>query len=254
MTKRTCAACDGELDDNPIQVKIRGKTVEVCCEDCATRLKEADVFVEPSASLGMARRDLLLGASTAVAAGLASTAPAAEADDMSKHGNARKASVKTASGTIAYAEQGRGPVVLFVHGVLLNGHLWRHQLAGLADIRHCIAPDLLAHGDTEVAKEQDVSVTANARMLRELLDALHIDQVDLVGNDSGGGIAQIFAAQNPQRVRSLALTNCDAHDNWPPKAFEPFLEMAAAGGLPSTLGAMVSDKNIYRSPQALGPA
>jgi hypothetical protein len=51
MTKRTCAACDSELDDNPIQLKIRGKTVEVCCEDCATKLKEADGFAEPDASL-----------------------------------------------------------------------------------------------------------------------------------------------------------------------------------------------------------
>jgi len=174
---------------------------------------------------------------------------------MAQQGTAiRKASVKTASGTIAYAEQGQGPVALFVHGVLLNGHLWRHQLAALSDIRRCIAPDLLAHGDTEIAATQDVSVTANARMLGELLDALQVDQVDLVGNDSGGGIAQIFAARHPQRVRSLALTNCDAHDNWPPDAFKPFLEMAAAGGLPKTLGAMVGDKGIYRSLQALGPA
>ena len=59
-----------------------------------------------------------------------------------------------------------------------------------------------------------------------------IDQVDLVGNDSGGGIAQIFAASlYPERVRSLTLTDCDAHDNWPPEAFKPFLAMAAAGGL-----------------------
>ena len=174
---------------------------------------------------------------------------------MAQQGKAiRKASVKTASGTIAYAEQGQGPVALFVHGVLLNGHLWRHQLAALSDIRRCIAPDLLAHGDTEIAATQDVSVTANARMLGELLDALQVDQVDLVGNDSGGGIAQIFAARHPQRVRSLALTNCDAHDNWPPEAFKPFLEMAAGGGLPKTLGAMVGDKSIYRSLQALGPA
>jgi pimeloyl-ACP methyl ester carboxylesterase len=255
MTKTTCAACDGELGDNPIQVKICGKTVEVCCEDCATKLKEADGFADPGVSLRMARRNFVLGAGTAVAAGLAPTAPATGRDDMSQQDNAaRKASVKTASGTISYVEQGKGPGALFVHGVLLNGHLWRHQLAALSDIRRCIAPDLLAHGDTEIATEQDVSVTANARMLREFLDTLHIEQVDLVGNNSGGGIAQIFAAHNPQRVRSLTLTNCDAHDNWPPKAFKPFLEMAAAGGLPGTLSAMVGDKNIYRSPQALGPA
>src|SRR5262245_11993867 len=163
-------------------------------------------------------------------------------------------SLQTDSGRIAYREQGAGPVALFVHGVLLNGHLWRHQLAHLSDIRRCIAVDLLAHGATEISPDQDVSVTANAAMLREFLDALKIQDVDLVGNDSGGGIAQIFAATHPDRVRTLTLTNCDAHDNWPPEACKPFLKMAADGGLRGTLDAMVSDKSIYRSPQALGPA
>jgi pimeloyl-ACP methyl ester carboxylesterase len=162
--------------------------------------------------------------------------------------------IETPSGRIAYTEAGSGPVALFVHGVLLNKHLWRHQLAELCDIRRCIAVDLLAHGDTEVAPGQDLSVTANARMLTEVIDALGIDQVDVIGNDSGGGIAQIFAARNPERIRSLTLTNCDAHDNWPPEAFKPFLEMAAGGGLPDTLNALLSDKSNFRSPDALGPA
>ena len=163
-------------------------------------------------------------------------------------------SVQTPSGKIAYAEQGKGPVALFVHGVLLNNHLWRHQLAHLSDIRRCIAPDLLAHGATEMTRGGDVSVTANAEMLLQFLDALKIDKVDLVGNDSGGGIAQIFAANHSDRVRSLALTNCDAQDNWPPEAFKPFLAMAAAGGLSGALNAMLADKAVYRSPDALGPA
>ena len=163
-------------------------------------------------------------------------------------------SADTPSGRISYLEQGTGPVALFVHGVLLNGYLWRHQLADLSDIRRCIAVDLLAHGDTEIAPNQDVSVTANAKMLKEFLDALKIDQVDLVSNDSGTGIAQIFAALYPERIRSLTLTDGDTHDNWPPEAFKPFLAMAASGGLPGTLNAMIADKNVYRSPQALGPA
>lgn len=41
MTEKTCAACDYELDENAIQVKLGGKTVEVCCEECAQKLKEA---------------------------------------------------------------------------------------------------------------------------------------------------------------------------------------------------------------------
>lgn len=162
--------------------------------------------------------------------------------------------VDTPSGRIGYTEAGSGPVALFVHGVLLNGHLWRHQLASLSDVRRCIAVDLLAHGSTEIKPDQDVSVSANARMLLEFLDALAIDHVDLVGNDSGGGISQIFAARHPTRVRSLTLTDCDAHDNWPPEAFKPFLEMAAAGGLRAALDGMLADKDVYRSAQALGPA
>jgi pimeloyl-ACP methyl ester carboxylesterase len=157
-------------------------------------------------------------------------------------------------GSISYVEQGAGPVALFVHGVLLNSYLWRHQLAGLCDVRRCIAVDLMGHGDTEISAAQDVSATANAHMLAQFLDALKIDRVDLVGNDSGGGICQIFAALYPQRIRSLVLTNCDAHDNWPPEAFKPFVAMVASGGLPETLKAMLADKSIYRSPQALGPA
>src|SRR5712675_674290 len=156
-------------------------------------------------------------------------------------------SVETPSGRISYASAGSGPVALFVHCVLLNKLLWRRQLAGLSDIRRCIAIDLLAHGDTEIAPEQDVSVSAKAEMMKEVLNPLQINQVDVVGNDSGGGIAQIFAALNPERVRSLTLTNCDTHDNWPPEAFKPFVEMVAGGGLSKTLNAMLNDKSIYRS-------
>ena len=214
-----------QLDASAIKVTIGGKTVEVCCDECAEKLKEAHASArEEGLSMDRAHRHR-----------------------RSRH------SVQTASGRISYVEQGTGPVALFVHGVLLNGHLWRHQLAELSDIRRCIAVDLLAHGDTEIAPDQDVSVTANAQMLEEFLDALEIDQVDLVGNDSGGGIAQIFAALYPERVRSLTLTDCDTHDNWPPEAFKPFLAMAAAGGLRDTLDAMLADKSVYRSPQALGP-
>src|SRR5215510_9392398 len=172
----------------------------------------------------------------------------------SKLFEAERKSVDTPSGRISYVERGSGPVALCVHGVLLNGYLWRHQLAELGTIRRCIAVDLLAHGATDIAPNQDVSSTANAAMLGQFLDALRIDQVDLVGNDSGGGIALIFAATNPRRVRSLTLTDCDTHDNWPPEAFKPFLALTAQGGLSGALNAMLSDKSVYRSPQALGPA
>src|SRR5260370_10245151 len=121
--------------------------------------------------------------------------------------------IEIPSGRISYTEAGSGPVALFVHGVVMNKHLWRHQLSGMSDIRRCIAVDLLAHGDTEIEQNQDVSVTANANMLREVLDALRTDQVDLAGNDSVGGIAQIFEALNPNRVLSRTLSTCYSHEN-----------------------------------------
>ena len=164
----------------------------------------------------------------------------------------RTHSVETLSGRISYASAGSGPVALFVHGVVLNKHLWRHQLTELSDIRRCIAVDLLAHGDTEIEPDQDVSVTANAKMLKEVLDVLKIDKVDLIGNDSGGGIAQIFAALNPERVRTLTLTNCDTHDNWPPEAFKPFVDMVRAGGLRDTLNAMLATRRSFVQRVRLG--
>jgi pimeloyl-ACP methyl ester carboxylesterase len=207
--------------------------------------------------IGLLSIGLCLGAvkrARAYANGMPPTTKSGESVMKANLSSATRHSVQTASGRIAYTEQGTGPVALYVHGVLLNGYLWRHQLADLSDIRRNIAVDLLAHGDTEIAPDQDVSVTANAKMLKEFLDALHINRVDLVGNDSGGGIAQIFAALYPERVRSLTLTDCDTHNNWPPEAFKPFLAMAAGGGLRGTLETMLADKSVYRSPQALGPA
>jgi len=166
--------------------------------------------------------------------------------------NAKK-TVDTPSGRISYLEAGSGPVALFVHGILMNSHLWRHQIAALSDVRRCIAIDILAHGDSESQPSQDVSVTAQANMILQFIDILGIDKVDLVGNDSGGGICQIFAAHSPNRIRTLTLTNCDTHDNWWPKAFRPFVDATLSGGLLGTLNALVGDKSIYRSAKALGP-
>jgi len=68
-------------------------------------------------------------------------------------------------------------------------------------------------------------------MLAEVLDALGLEKVDLVANDSGGAIAQIFAAHHPERLTSLVLTNCDVHDGWPPPQVLPIMERARMGTL-----------------------
>lgn len=145
----------------------------------------------------------------------------------------------TPSGRIAYVEQGHGPVAVFVHGVPLNGLHWRHVMAAMRDQRRCIAIDLMGLGHTRIAPAQDLSFTSQARMLREFLDALGLDQVDLIGNDSGGAVCQIFAAHHPQRLRTLTLTNCDVHDNWPPSVILPSIELARQGRLLERYAAMI---------------
>jgi pimeloyl-ACP methyl ester carboxylesterase len=91
-------------------------------------------------------------------------------------------------------------------------------------------------------------------MLREFIDALGMREVDLIGNDSGGAIAQILATQIPGRIRSLTLTNCDAHDNWPPPAFTPLFQLAKAGQLGKTLANLLANPDTARSPRGSGMA
>src|SRR5437016_12427509 len=145
--------------------------------------------------------------------------------------HARRRFAETPSGRIAYVEQGRGPAAVLLHGVPLNGFHWRHVIDAVSDLRRCIALDLMGLGYTEIAPDQDVSFGAQARMLAELCDARGLGPIDLVGNDSGGGIAQILEARHAERLRTLTLTNCDTPDNWPPEAEKPTLEAARTGAL-----------------------
>ncbi len=149
-------------------------------------------------------------------------------------------------GRIAYVEQGRGSAALFIHGVPLNGFHWRYVLGGVSDLRRCIALDLMGLGYSEIGAREDLSFTAQARMLVQFLDALDIDRVDLVANDSGGAIAQIFAAHHPERLKTLTLTNCDVHDGWPPPSIQPLIEAARRGSLAARYEALLREPDALR--------
>jgi pimeloyl-ACP methyl ester carboxylesterase len=159
----------------------------------------------------------------------------------------QKQRVVTRVGEIAYVERGEGSVALFVHGVFLNSHLWRHVIDRVSGTRRCLAPDLLSHGDSPAAPGQDISFRAQAEMLEAFCEALGLDQVDLVANDSGGAIAQIFAVRHPERLRSLTLTNCDVHDNYPPAALKATRDAAAAGAFSSRWEELRDDISRFRA-------
>ena len=158
----------------------------------------------------------------------------------------------TEFGNIAYREAGSGPVAIFVHGVMVNGHLWDRLIERLADVRCCIAVDILAHGATSARADQDLSFDAQAGMLAAFCRAMKFHHVDVIANDSGGGIAQIFAARHPELIRSLVLTNCDTHDNWPPKQAEPLHRLAVEGGLGAIGQRMLEDVAFARAGFAAG--
>lgn len=116
----------------------------------------------------------------------------------------------------------------------------------LAPLRRCIALDEMGLGYTEVASGQDVSFASQARMIASFLDAANIDDVDLVGNDTGAGISQIFAATYPAKVRSLTLTNCEAYDLWPNALLTGFYEGVASGAVPQLMKKMLTDITLAR--------
>jgi len=159
-------------------------------------------------------------------------------------------------GPVAYVDEGDpdAPAALFVHGVLVNADLWRNVIWDVADVRWCVAPDLSAHGGTPIPEQgatgDDLTLHGHAARLDELCAHLGLAQVDVVANDTGGAVAQVFAARYPGRIRTL--THCDCQDNFPPALFEPFVTMAEAGELGPVVAAMAGDYALARSEAGYG--
>ena len=148
----------------------------------------------------------------------------------------------TRSGPVSCVDTGGGGVpVLFLHGVGTSSYLWRNVFAELDGDRRCVAVDLPLHGRTPAEPDQDFSLSALARFVADCCDALGAGRVDLVANDTGGAVAQVFAAQYAERLNSLTLTNCEAHDNVPATAFLPTVLLARAGMLARTGPRLLND-------------
>jgi haloalkane dehalogenase len=163
--------------------------------------------------------------------------------------------VRLPMGRIAYLERGRGPAALFLHGLPLNSYQWRGALERLSGHRRCIAPDLMGFGHTEIVTGTDQRPQAQVEMLLALLDTLGERSVDLIGSDSGGALAQLFAARHSRRVRTLILTNCDAGTDCPPQVLIPSIADAHAGTATDKLiGSFLHDRDLARSSRGLGVA
>jgi pimeloyl-ACP methyl ester carboxylesterase len=161
--------------------------------------------------------------------------------------------VEVPQGRIAYREIGRGRPIVFVHGVGVNGDLWRHVVPGLAGDYRCIAPDLpLGAHSLPLHENIDLSLPGLARIVADLLEALELDDVTIVANDTGGAIAQWLVGHHAERIGGLVLTSCDAFEKFPPTPQRYLLLAARMPRLMDLVAWSIRFEAVQRLPTAYG--
>jgi pimeloyl-ACP methyl ester carboxylesterase len=147
---------------------------------------------------------------------------------------------------------GEGPAIVFAHGALVNANLWRKvvpQLEGFT--RVTLDLPLGSHLDA-IPKRADLSVPTLAGMIADAIERLDLDEVTLVGNDTGGALSQVVATTRPERIGALVLTSCDAFDSFPPRFFEIVLAPARIPGAIPVLFGGLRARPLRRLPIAYG--
>jgi pimeloyl-ACP methyl ester carboxylesterase len=126
-----------------------------------------------------------------------------------------------------WLEHGEGTPVVLVHGIPTSPELWRHVVPHLGGVR-CLAWEMVGYGASiPEGSERDISVARQAEYLATWLGHLDLDRVVLVGHDLGGGVAQIVAIREPERIAGLVLTNAIGYDSWPIPSVKAMQRMAA---------------------------
>jgi pimeloyl-ACP methyl ester carboxylesterase len=135
------------------------------------------------------------------------------------------------AGRIRYREAGAGKPVVFVHGYLVDGRLWDGVVDRLSDRYRCIAPDWPI-GAQQIAMKPDADLTPPgvAATISSFLEALDLEDVTIVGSDSGGAMSQVLVTRHPERIGRLVLTNCDTYENFPPGIFKAMPPLAKLPG------------------------
>lgn len=149
-------------------------------------------------------------------------------------------------GTVRYRDEGEGPVVVFIHGALVDGRLWDPVVERLRGSCRCVVPELpLGSHELPLRPDADLSPHGLAELIAGFLEALELTDVVLVGNDTGGALCQLVATGRAAgRVGKLVLTPCDAFEDFPPKLFLPLFRAAK---LPGGLAALLQPMRIRRA-------
>jgi len=125
--------------------------------------------------------------------------------------------IELSTGTIEYQDTGEGPPLVLLHGLLMDETLWDDVVADLARDHRCVVPTLpLGAHRHGMHPEADLSLSGIADLVGELLERLDLQDVTLVGNDTGGAVVQLLAVGGSPRIGQIVLASCDAFDNFPP--------------------------------------
>ena len=164
-----------------------------------------------------------------------------------------KHEVHLPQGTIRYREDGNGEPLLFVHGVLVSGSLWAKVVPRLSKDFRCIVPDWpFGSHETPLDPDADLSPPALARMIVAFMDAVGLQSVTLVGNDTGGALCQLVAADYPDRVSRLVLTSCDIYERFPPPPFNTLGPVTKLPGSVWLITQSLRPRIAHRLPVAFG--
>jgi pimeloyl-ACP methyl ester carboxylesterase len=139
--------------------------------------------------------------------------------------------IRLPQGTIRYRDVGSGEPIVFVHGYLVDGRLWSKTAEHLSPEHRCVLPDwpMGAHR-IPMNADADLTPPGIANLIADFLEALELDGVTIVANDSGGAMSQVLATRRPERIGRLVLTNCDTHENFPPSVFKLMPPLAKVPG------------------------
>lgn len=161
--------------------------------------------------------------------------------------------VELPQGTISYRRGGSGAPAVLVHGLLVNGRLWDGVVEELEASAECVVPDLpLGSHRTALDPAADLSPLGLAKLIDDFISELGLEEVTLVGNDTGGALCQILATQHPGRVGRLGLTNCDAYENFLPLAFRYLQGLARLPGGVAAVAQTMRPRFMRRAPIAYG--
>jgi len=161
--------------------------------------------------------------------------------------------IKLPAGTIRYRDTGSGEPVVFVHGLLVDGTLWRKVVPLLEHDVRCIVPDWPLGSHTIPMKpDADLSPRGQARIIASFLEALDLEGVTIVANDTGGAISQLLVTELPQRIGRLVLTSCDAYDNFFPPMFRPLTWASHVPGLLTAIAQPMRMRVMRRLPMGYG--